>query len=60
MCLQRFILQRNTPIEIVSDNAAQFKLARKVINHIWKNVVQGDEVMSYVDLKSIRLNFIVE
>ncbi|XP_060559357.1 uncharacterized protein LOC132719590 [Ruditapes philippinarum] len=34
MCLQRFISQRNTPIEIASDNAAQFKLASKVINHI--------------------------
>jgi hypothetical protein len=60
MCLQRFISQRNTPIEIVSDNAAQFKLASKVINHIWKNVVQSNEVMSYVASKGIRWNFIVE
>ena len=39
LCFRRFISQRGTPREIISDNAQQFKTASSVINRIWKNIL---------------------
>jgi hypothetical protein len=56
---KRFISQRGTPAEIISDNASQFKAASQTINSIWRNVCQSHEVQSYVNTR-IKWKFIVE
>ncbi|XP_060575794.1 uncharacterized protein LOC132733210 [Ruditapes philippinarum] len=57
---KRFISQRGTPAEIISDNASQFKAASQTINSIWRNVCQSHEVQSYVANTRIKWKFIVE
>lgn len=60
MCFRRFISQRGTPIQIISDNAAQFKSANYVINKSWYNVIRDEDVQSYVSTAGIHWSFIVE
>lgn len=60
LCLKRFISQRGTPSIIVSDNAAQFKLSKKVLCSAWKSSVMCEDVQSYVAEKGIQWMFIVE
>ena len=44
----------------LSDNAAQFRLASKVISEVWKSVIISDEVQTYVSSKGIKWKFIVK
>ena len=57
---RRFISNRGTPIEITSDNALQFKTASKVLNLVWKHVIQSEEVQTYASNVGVKWNFIVE
>ena len=57
---RRFISNRGTPIEITSDNALQFKTASKVLNLVWKHVIQSKEVQTYASNVGVKWNFIVE
>ena len=47
-------------MEIISDNAAYFKLASKTLEEMWKNVIRSDEVQSYASSTGINWHFIVE
>ncbi|XP_053381888.1 uncharacterized protein LOC128549324 [Mercenaria mercenaria] len=60
MCLRRFIAQRGKPIEVISDNALQFKLARQTIDLLWQGIIKCDDVQSYASTENIRWSFIVE
>ncbi|XP_060600639.1 uncharacterized protein LOC132754069 [Ruditapes philippinarum] len=60
LCLRRFISQRGTPVQILSDNASQFKAACSVIEKIWYKMLQSEEVQTYVSNSSIKWNFITE
>ncbi|XP_060575739.1 uncharacterized protein LOC132733143 [Ruditapes philippinarum] len=60
LCLRRFISQRGTPIQIISDNASQFKSASTAMYRIWKNVLCAEEVQTYVATRSIKWSFNVE
>ncbi len=44
----------------MSDNAAQFKLSKQVIEDVWNNVIQSEDVHSYVSTNGINWKFIVE
>ena len=57
---RRFISNRGTPIEITSDNALQFKTSSKVLNLVWKHVIQSEEVQTYASNVGVKWNFIVE
>jgi hypothetical protein len=50
---RRFVSQRGVPSEVLSDNAAQFKLSKQVIEDVWNNVVQSVDVHSYVSTNGI-------
>lgn len=60
LCLRRFIAQRGTPEEIISDNAQQFKLASETIDQVWKNMTKCADVQNYASTKGITWSFIVE
>ena len=60
LAFKRFIAQRGTPVEIISDNAAYFKLASKTLEEMWKNEIRSHEVRSYASSTGISWHFIVE
>ena len=57
---RRFISQRGSPIEIISDNALQFKTASQTLDLLWKNVITCDDVQNYVSSTGVKWLFIVE
>ena len=60
LAFKRFIAQRGSPDEVISDNAAHFKLASKTLELIWYNLVRSETVQSYVSSSGINWHFIVE
>ena len=56
-CLRRFMARRGRPELIISDNAAQFKLVKTVIDKQWKQLCLGEEVVSYFSDKGIGWKF---
>jgi len=60
LCFRRFVSQRGTPSEIISDNAQQFKSASVAIGRVWKKILHCDDVQNYVSEKGIKYSFIVE
>ena len=57
---KRCVSQRGSPVEIVSDNASQFKAASKVLETVWRRVINSVDVQSYVSNMGIKWKFIVE
>lgn len=57
---RRFISVRGTPVEIISDNATQFKAASKVLESAWKQMTRCEDVQSYVSDSGIKWSYIVE
>ena len=47
-------------MEIISDNAKQFKLSSDTINAIWGRLLGNEEVQNYVSNLGIKWSFIVE
>lgn len=60
LCFRRFIAQRGTPCEIISDNAMQFRASSTVLDRIWNKIQQSDEIMRYVSNAGIKWRFNVE
>ena len=60
MALQRFIARRRNPSEIISDNAAQFKLSKPTIDDAWQKVIKNPSVQSYTSNQEIKWSFITE
>ena len=58
--LQRFIARRRNPSEIISDNAAQFKLSKSTIDDAWQKVIKDPSVQSYTSNQEINWSFIIE
>jgi len=58
--LRRFISIRGTPVNIISDNAAQFKLGSATLHRVWKKVILCSDVQSYVSNAEIQWRFITE
>ena len=58
--LMRFIARRGKPNQIISDNAAQFKLAKTVIEKLWLNIITDSDVQSYVSNRGIQWKFIIQ
>ena len=48
------------PDEIISDNAAQFKLASDTVEKLWHQILNEEDTLSYAANKNIRWKFIVE
>ena len=60
LCLRRFIARRGTPRQIISDNAKQFKSARKVLSKAHQEAILNDKVQDYVTGHGIQWSLIVE
>ena len=60
MALTRFIVRRGKTNEIISDNAAQFKLSKSTINIVWEKIVKDRTVQSYISERGIKWKFIIE
>ena len=58
--LHRFIARCGAPCQIISDNAKQFKLARKVLNKTHQEAMLNDQVQDYATSRGIRWTLIVE
>ena len=60
LAFRRFISQRGVPIEIISDNALQFKTAGRTLDLVWRNIFKSDDVKGYMSEQKIKWRFIVE
>ena len=57
---RRFVSQRGSPVEIISDNALQFKTASQTLDLAWKNVIRCDDVQNDVLMSGVQWLIIVE
>ena len=53
-CLRRFMARRGRPETIISDNAAQFKLVKTVIDEQWRQIALHDEVVTCLSSNGIK------
>ena len=60
LALRRFIARWANPSEIISDNAAQFKLSKSTINVTWQKVIKDPSGQSYISNLGIKWPFIIE
>ena len=56
---RRFIAQHGKPNKIISDNAAQFKLASDTMDKLWRKILTDDDTVSYAANENIKWTFIV-
>ena len=57
LCLRRFMARRGRPELIICDNAAQFKLAKTVIDEQWRQITVDEELVSYLSNNGIKWKF---
>ena len=57
---RRFIACHGKPNRIISDNAAQFKLASETINKVWRQILTEEDIVSYSANENIQWVFTVE
>ena len=55
-----FIARHGKPNKVISDNASHFKLASETVDKLWTNILQENDVVSYVANENIQWKFIVE
>ena len=55
--LRKFIASRGNPSEIISDNAAQFKLSKSTIDDACQKVIKDPSVQSYISNQGIKWSF---
>ena len=60
LALRRFVGRRGKPGMILSDNANQFKQGQEVIDRIWYNMSNDDQVQSYVAHEGIEWKWVTE
>lgn len=60
LALKRFVSQRGTPVEIISDNALQFRAANSMLDLVWKNMLTSEDLQNYISNSGIKWTFIVE
>ena len=57
---RRFVACHGKPNRIISDNAAQFKLASETINKVWRQILTEEDIVSYSANENIQWVFTVE
>jgi hypothetical protein len=58
LALRRFIARRGRPLQILSDNATQFKAVDDFVSSMWLRVVEDPEVRSFCCGEGIRWSYI--
>jgi len=56
LCFKRFVAQRGTPSDVISDNAMCFRTANSVIESVWKDIHESENVWRYIS--SCRINWL--
>ena len=59
-CMRRFIGRRGTPKLVISDNASQIRSGASVIDKIWMNSTNMEDIQSFVSNKGIQWKYIVD
>ncbi|MCP4490541.1 MAG: DDE-type integrase/transposase/recombinase [Gammaproteobacteria bacterium] len=59
-CLRRFVARRGQPSKLISDNAAQFKLAKTTLDQAWSQIFQSEDVVNYCAKEGMEWHFIPE
>ena len=57
LCLRRFMWRRGKPKMIISDNAAQFKLVKNVVDKQWRELILDEDLLSYLLNSGIQWQF---
>ena len=57
---RRFVARHGNPRRVISDKAAQFKLASDTIYNLWGEILTEDDVISYATNQNIHWDFNVE
>ena len=57
---RRFVARHGKPRKVISDNAAQFKLASDTIKKLWGQILTEDDVISYAANQNVQWEFTVE
>ena len=57
---RRFIARHGKPNKIISDNAAQFKLASDTISRLWGQILTEKDSVSYAANENIQWTFTIE
>lgn len=57
---RRFVARYGKPRKIISDNAAQFKLASDTIKKLWGQILTEDDVIFYAANQNVQWEFTVE
>ena len=57
---RRFIARHGKPDQIISDNAAHFKLASDTIRKVWGQILTEEDTVSYIADENIKWTFTVE
>ena len=60
LCLRRFVARQGIPRQILSDNAKQFKLAKRVLAKAQQEMITNDDVDDYLSKQGIQWKLIVE
>ena len=60
MTTQQFLLGFRKPNKIISDNAAQFKLASDTISRLWGQILTEKDTVSYAANENIQWTFTIE
>lgn len=60
LCLRRFIARWGTPQQITSDNAKQFKSARRILAQVHQETLLDDKIQDFVSGRGIKWTLIVE
>ena len=60
MCFRRFVARFRKPIQVISDNASQFKLAKRTFDEIWKLILKDNETTKYMTEERIQWKFITQ
>ena len=60
LALRRFVARGGKPNEIISDNAPHFKVIKNTIDILWKNVISGPSIRTYLNNERIKWSFITE
>ena len=57
LCFRRFIAQRGTPSEVISDNAMQFRTSNGLLDQLLDDIIQNRDVLTYLSNAGIQWSF---
>ena len=60
LALRRFVARRGAPVQIIPDNAKQFKATKETMDNAWEHVVHHPDIVTYVNNQRIKWSFIIE